>query len=157
MQKAIFGAGCFWGIQDAFDQVKGVTSTHVGYSGGHFENPTYEDVCTGQTGHAEVVKVEFDESLVSFLDLLNVFWNIHDPTTLNRQGPDIGSQYRSVIFYNSQEQYDLATKSIKDLESAKRFNNPIVTEIVPAKTFYPAEEYHQKYFQKKGISHCKVY
>ena len=157
MQKAIFGAGCFWGIQDAFDQVKGVTSTHVGYSGGHFENPTYEDVCTGQTGHAEVVKVEFDESLVSFLDLLNVFWNIHDPTTLNRQGPDIGSQYRSVIFYNSQEQYDLATKSIKDLESAKKFNNPIVTEIVPAEAFYPAEEYHQKYFQKKGISHCKVY
>ena len=156
MQEAIFGAGCFWGIQDAFDQIDGVISTHVGYSGGHFENPTYEDVCTGQTGHAEVVKVEFDESSVTFLDLLNVFWNIHDPTTLNRQGPNIGSQYRSAIFYNSPEQKDLATKSIKDLESLKRFNNPIVTEIVPAKTFYPAEEYHQKYFQKKGISHCKI-
>jgi peptide-methionine (S)-S-oxide reductase len=156
MQEAIFGAGCFWGIQDAFDQVEGVISTHVGYSGGHFENPTYEDVCAGRTGHAEVVRVEFDESVVTFPDLLNVFWNIHDPTTLNRQGPDIGSQYRSVIFYNSPEQRDLAAKSKKDLESVKRFNNPIVTEIVPAKTFYPAEEYHQKYFQKKGISHCKI-
>jgi len=156
MQEAVFGAGCFWGIQDAFDQIDGVVSTHVGYSGGHFDNPTYEDVCTGQTGHAEVVKVEFDESVVTFTDLLNVFWSIHDPTTLNRQGPDIGSQYRSAIFYDTQEQKDLATKSMKDLESAKRFNNPIVTQIVPAKTFYPAEEYHQKYFQKKGISHCKI-
>jgi peptide-methionine (S)-S-oxide reductase len=156
MQEAIFGAGCFWGIQDAFDQVNGVISTSVGYCGGHFENPTYEDVCSGQTGHAEVVKVQFDETIVTFKDLLNLFWNIHDPTTLNRQGPDIGSQYRSAIFYNSEDQKDAAIQSKDQLEADNRFSKPIVTEFVPAKTFYPAEEYHQKYFQKKGISHCKI-
>jgi peptide-methionine (S)-S-oxide reductase len=156
MQEAIFGAGCFWGIQDAFDQVNGAISTSVGYCGGHFENPTYEDVCSGQTGHAEVVKVQFDETIVTFKDLLNLFWNIHDPTTLNRQGPDIGSQYRSAIFYNSEDQKDAAIQSKDQLEANNRFSKPIVTEIVPAKTFYPAEEYHQKYFQKKGISHCKI-
>jgi peptide-methionine (S)-S-oxide reductase len=156
MQQAIFGAGCFWGIQDAFDQVEGVSSTSVGYSGGHFDNPTYEDVCSGQTGHAEVVKVEFDERKVSFDELLQIFWNIHDPTTLNRQGPDVGSQYRSVIFYHTEDQKNVAVESKNRLESEKKFTNPIVTEIVQAKTFFLAEEYHQKYFQKKGISHCKI-
>jgi peptide-methionine (S)-S-oxide reductase len=156
MQNAIFGAGCFWGVQDAFDQVDGVISTTVGYSGGRFENPTYEAVCSGQTGHAEVVKVEFDESKVSFDKLLQVFWNSHDPTTLNRQGPDVGSQYRSMIQYHNDEQKMSAHESKDTLESANTFKNPIVTEIIPAQTFYPAEEYHQKYFQKKGISHCKI-
>jgi peptide-methionine (S)-S-oxide reductase len=156
MQEIIFGAGCFWGIQDAFDQVDGVTSTAVGYSGGQSENPTYEDVCSGQTGHAEVVKIEFDDSKVSFDKLLEVFWNIHDPTTLNRQGPDVGSQYRSVIFYNTDNQKKTATESKKNQESTKKFASQIVTEIVPATEFYPAEEYHQKYFQKKGISHCRI-
>lgn len=156
MQNAIFGAGCFWGVQDAFDQVDGVISTTVGYSGGRFENPTYEAVCSGQTGHAEVVKVEFDESKVSFDKLLQVFWNSHDPTTLNRQGPDVGSQYRSMIQYHNDEQKMSAHESKDTLESANTFKNPIVTEIIPAQTFYPAEEYHQKYFQKKGISHCNI-
>jgi len=156
MQEIIFGAGCFWGIQEAFDQIDGVISTAVGYSGGQFENPTYEDVCSGRTGHAEVVKVEFDESKVSFDKLLEVFWTIHDPTTLNRQGPDVGSQYRSVIFYYSDVQKKAVAESKNKLDSVKKFSNPIVTEIVPANVFYPAEEYHQKYFQKKGISHCKI-
>ena len=156
MQVAIFGAGCFWGIQDAFDQVEGVLSTSVGYSGGHHENPTYEDVCSGRTGHAEVVKVDFDESKVSFDQLLEIFWKIHDPTTLNRQGPDVGSQYRSMIQYQTDEQLTLARESKNSLDSSDKYTNPVVTEIIPAQTFYPAEEYHQKYFQKKGISHCKI-
>jgi peptide-methionine (S)-S-oxide reductase len=156
MQEIIFGAGCFWGIQDAFDQIDGVTSTVVGYSGGQFESPTYEDVCSGQTGHAEVVKIEFDPLKVSLDKLLEVFWSIHDPTTLNRQGPDVGSQYRSVIFYYTDDQEKTATESKNNLQSAKKYSNQIVTEIVPANVFYPAEEYHQKYFQKKGISHCRI-
>jgi peptide-methionine (S)-S-oxide reductase len=156
MQEATFGAGCFWGVEDVFRQVDGVISTTVGYSGGDLENPTYENVCTDRTGHAEVVKVEFDEKKVSFEELLQIFWDIHDPTTLNRQGPDIGSQYRSAIFYHTEEQKITAIESRKNLEESKKHQNPIVTEIVPAKTFYRAEEYHQKYFQKKGISHCKI-
>jgi peptide-methionine (S)-S-oxide reductase len=156
MQEAIFGAGCFWGVQDAFDQVKGVTSTSVGYSGGHFDNPTYEDVCSGTTGHAEVVKVEFDIKKVSFEELLQLFWNIHDPTTLNRQGPDVGSQYRSAIFYHTEEHGKIAAETKKKLEASSNYQNPIVTEIIPAKIFYPAEEYHQQYFKKRGISHCKI-
>jgi len=156
MQEVILGAGCFWGVQDAFDQTPGVISTVVGYCGGSFENPTYEDVCTGQTGHAEVVKVEFDENKVSFEKLLNVFWTIHDPTTLNRQGPDVGSQYRSAIFFYDEKQEKKAIDSKKELDASDRFPNPIITEINPAKTFYRAEEYHQKYFQKRGISHCKI-
>ncbi len=156
MQEATFGAGCFWGVEDAFRQVDGVTSTAVGYSGGHFENPTYEDVCADKTGHAEVVKVEFDENRVSYEDLLKIFWNVHDPTTLNRQGPDLGSQYRSVLFYHTKDQEKTAIELRKNLEKSKKYPNPIVTEIVQVKTFYRAEEYHQQYFEKRGISHCKV-
>jgi len=156
MQVATFGAGCFWGVEDAFRQIDGVISTTVGYSGGEFENPTYEDVCADKTGHAEVVKVEYDEKKVSFEELLETFWNIHNPTTLNRQGPDIGRQYRSAIFYHSREQEIAAEESRKKLEESKKHQNKIVTEIVPAKTFYRAEEYHQQYFQKRGISHCKI-
>ena len=156
MQEATFGAGCFWGVEDAFRQIDGVISTTVGYSGGEFENPTYEDVCTNRTGHAEVVKVEYDDQKISFKELLKTFWDIHDPTTLNRQGPDVGSQYRSVIFYHTKEQESAATESRKQLEESKKYQNPVVTEIIPAKTFYRAEEYHQKYFQKRGISHCKI-
>ena len=156
MQETTFGAGCFWGVEDAFRQVDGVTSTAVGYSGGHFENPTYENVCADKTGHAEVVKVDFDENRVSYEDLLKIFWNVHDPTTLNRQGPDIGSQCRSVIFYHTKDQEKTAIESRKNLEESKKYPNPIVTEIVQAKTFYRAEEYHQQYFKKRGISHCKI-
>jgi peptide-methionine (S)-S-oxide reductase len=156
MQEVIFGGGCFWGVQDAFDQVEGVITTAVGYSGGNLENPTYEDVCTGTTRHAEVVKVEYDEKKVTFEELLQVFWSIHDPTTLNRQGPDVGSQYRSAIFYHTDEHEKTATESKKKLEASGKYQNPIVTDIVPAKTFYRAEEYHQQYFQKRGISHCKI-
>lgn len=156
MQEATFGAGCFWGVEDAFRQVDGVTSTAVGYSGGHFENPTYEDVCADKTGHAEVVKVDFDENRVSYEDLLKIFWNVHDPTTLNRQGSDVGSQYRSIIFYRTKDQEKTAIESRKNLEKSKKYPNPIVTEIVQAKTYYRAEEYHQQYFEKRGISHCKI-
>ena len=156
MQEATFGAGCFWGVEDAFRQVDGVITTEVGYSGGEFENPTYEDVCAGGTGHAEVVKIEYDENKVTFEELLQIFWNIHDPTTFNRQGPDIGSQYRSAIFIHTQEQEISAFESRRTLESSKKYQNSIVTEIVPVKTFYSAEKYHQQYFQKHGISHCKI-
>ena len=152
MQKITFGAGCFWGVQDAFDQVEGVITTAVGYSGGNLENPTYEDVCTGTTRHAEVVKVEFDEKKVTFEELLQVFWNIHDPTTFNHQGPDVGSQYRSAIFYHDEKQKAVAENSKQLLEKSGKFDNPIVTEIVSAPTFYKAEEYHQKYFKKHGFS-----
>ena len=156
MQEATFGAGCFWGVEDAFRQLEGVISTTVGYSGGEFENPTYEDVCSNQTGHAEEVKIEYDERKISYNELLKTFWDIHNPTTLNRQGPDVGTQYRSVIFYHTKEQESAATESRKQLEESKKYQNPIVTEIVPAKMFYRAEEYHQKYFQKRGISDCKI-
>jgi len=156
MQEATFGAGCFWGVEDAFRQVDGVITTEVGYSGGEFENPTYEDVCAGGTGHAEVVKIEYDENKVTFEELLQIFWNIHDPTTFNRQGPDIGSQYRSAIFIHTQEQEISAFESRRTLESSKKYQNSIVTEIVPVKTFYSAEKYHQQYFKKRGISHCKI-
>jgi len=156
MQVATFAAGCFWGVEDAFRQIDGVISTTVGYSGGEFENPTYEDVCADRTGHAEVVKLEYDEKKVSFEELLETFWNIHNPTTLNRQGPDIGRQYRSAIFCHTREQEIAAKESRKKLEESKKHQNTIVTEIVPAKIFYRAEEYHQKYFQKRGISHCKI-
>lgn len=156
MQKITFGAGCFWGVQDAFDQVEGVISTAVGYSGGQLEDPTYEDVCSGKTGHAEVVKVEYDEKKVSFKELLQTFWDIHNPTTLNRQGPDVGSQYRSSVFFYTTEQEKTAKETKVILEASKKYPNPIVTEIIQAKIFYRAEEYHQQYFQKRGISHCKI-
>ncbi len=152
MGKATFAAGCFWGVEEVFRQLKGVTSTAVGYTGGHFENPTYKDVCTGKTEHAEALEVEFDPAQVSYEELLAVFFENHDPTTLNRQGPDVGTQYRSAIFYHTPEQM-MAAKAVKEkLEQSRRFKRPIVTEITPASTFYRAEEYHQQYFQKCGIS-----
>jgi len=156
MEKATFGAGCFWGVEAAFRQVKGVTSTAVGYMGGTLKNPTYEDVCTDKTGHAEVVQVEFDPSQVSYKEVLQVFWENHDPTTLNRQGPDVGTQYRSGIFYHTPEQKADAEASKKSLASSGSFRRPIVTEIVPATDFWRAEEYHQQYFEKRGLAHCRI-
>ncbi len=156
MEKATFAAGCFWGIEAAFRQLDGVTATTVGYSGGHFPNPTYHDVCSGGTGHAESVLGEYDPSRVSYEDLLNVFWENHDPTTLNRQGPDIGSQYRSVIFFHTPEQEAAARASKERLDRSGRFSRPIVTEIIPAAEFYSAEEYHQQYLEKRGLAHCRI-
>ncbi|MBN2488320.1 MAG: peptide-methionine (S)-S-oxide reductase MsrA [Methanosarcinaceae archaeon] len=152
MEKATFAAGCFWGVEAAFRQVKGVTSTRVGYTGGNLENPTYPDVSTGKTGHAESIEVLYDPSRISYEELLDVFWNIHDPTTRDRQGPDKGSQYRSVIFYHDEEQKTVALDSKKELEGSGKFKKKIVTEIVPASEFYPAEEYHQRYFEKMGLT-----
>lgn len=149
-QKATFGAGCFWAVEAAFRQLKGVVSTSVGYAGGSFKNPTYEDVCTGQTGHAEVVELEYDPAKISYDELLKVFWEIHDPTTLNRQGLDIGTQYRSAIFFYNPEQEVAARASKEKLQVSGRYKNPIVTEIVPASEFYRAEEYHQHYVEKHG-------
>jgi len=149
-QKATFGAGCFWDVEAAFRRVKGVLSTTVGYSGGSFKGPTYEDVCTGTTGHAEVVEVDYDPAKVSYDELLKVFWEIHNPTTMNRQGPDIGTQYRSVIFFYNPEQKAAAEASKEKLQRNGHYKNPIVTEITPASEFYKAEEYHQQYFEKHG-------
>jgi len=154
MEKATFGAGCFWGVEATFRQIPGVTETAAGYLGGTLANPTYEDVCTDRTGHAEVVQVTFDPTKVSYEQLLNVFWEMHDPTTLNRQGPDIGTQYRSAIFFHSPQQEATARKSKAELEASGKFRRPIVTEITPASTFYRAEEYHQRYLEKRGLSHC---
>lgn len=151
LEKATFAAGCFWGIEEAFRQVKGVVSTAVGFSGGHFEHPSYEQVCTLNTGHAEAVRVIFDPKVVSYETLLEVFWKIHDPTTKDRQGPDVGKQYRSVIFYHNEEQKAAALASKEKLEKSGAFKNPIVTEIVPVSAFYMAEEYHQQYYEKKGF------
>ncbi|MEO0078176.1 MAG: peptide-methionine (S)-S-oxide reductase MsrA [candidate division WOR-3 bacterium] len=153
-ETATFAAGCFWGVQAAFDQVKGVVSTTVGYTGGHTDNPTYQQVCTDKTGHAEAVQVIFDPVAVSYDQLLTVFWDIHDPTTKNRQGPDIGSQYRSAIFYHSSEQQAAAVASKQKLDQSGRLKRPVVTEIVPAGTFWPAEKYHQKYFAKHSGGTC---
>lgn len=150
-QKATFGAGCFWGVETAFRRVNGVISTTVGYSGGSFKNPTYEDVCSGKSGHAEVVQVEFDPPMVSYDELLAVFWENHDPTTMNRQGPDVGDQYRSAIFYHDHEQKVRAETSKETLVKNGRYKSPIVTEITPASEFYRAEEYHQQYFEKRGM------
>lgn len=156
VEKATFGAGCFWGVEVAFRQVPGVVSTAVGYLGGSLANPTYEDVCTGRTGHAEVVEVSYDPARVSYNDLLSVFWTNHDPTTLNRQGPDRGTQYRSAVFYHSEEQRTVATASKERLGSSGKLANPIVTEITPASTFYRAEEYHQRYLEKHGLASCHI-
>ncbi len=150
MEKATFGAGCFWGVEAAFRQVKGVKTTAVGYSGGSFESPSYEDVCSGRTGHAEVVQVEFDPKRVSYDELLNLFWDIHDPTTANRQGPDVGSQYRSAVFFHGPGQEAAARASKAREERSGRFGRPIVTEITPASTFHMAEDYHQQYLEKRG-------
>jgi peptide-methionine (S)-S-oxide reductase len=157
MTKATFGAGCFWGIEAAFRQVKGAGNATVGYSGGTLANPTYEDVCSSTTGHAEAVEVEYDPAVVSYDDLLNVFWQVHDPTTLNRQGPDVGSQYRSVIFYHDDEQKAAAIASKDREQTSGRFRRPIVTQIVPATAFYRAEEYHQRYLEKHGRASCSIH
>jgi peptide-methionine (S)-S-oxide reductase len=156
MEKATFGAGCFWGVEAAFRQIKGVKATAVGYMGGKLKDPTYQDVCTDRTGHAEVVEVEFDPSEVSYEDLLRVFWDNHDPTTLNRQGPDTGTQYRSVVFYHTPEQEAAAKASKEALAKSGRYKRPIVTEIVPAPEFWRAEEYHQQYLEKRGLAHCHI-
>lgn len=150
--KATFGAGCFWHVEDLLNKTKGVKSTAVGYIGGKLQNPTYEEVCTDKTGHAEAVEVEYDPDEISFEDLLNVFWTNHNPTTLNRQGPDVGIQYRSAIFYHDEKQKEIAENSKQFLEKSGKYDDPVVTEIVPAPTFYKAEEYHQKYFKKHGFS-----
>ena len=156
LEKATFGAGCFWGVEVAFRQVPGVVSTEVGYLGGTLENPTYKEVCSGNTGHAEVVEVTYDPARVSYEDLLNVFWTIHDPTTLNRQGPDHGTQYRSAIFYHDDRQKQTAAASKERLGASGRFPRPIVTEITPASAFYRAEEYHQRYLEKHGLASCHI-
>lgn len=148
LEKATFAAGCFWGVEDNFSRVKGVVLTKVGYTGGSMENPGYYDVATGKTGHAESIEILFDPEIVSYEELLEVFWKIHDPTTLNKQGPDIGTQYRSAIFYHDEKQKETALNSKKKQEESKQYINSIKTEIVPADVFYPAEEYHQKYFDK---------
>jgi peptide-methionine (S)-S-oxide reductase len=154
LEKATFGAGCFWGVEAVFRRLAGVKSTQVGYLGGALKNPTYEQVCTDRTGHAEVVEVTFDPAVIRYHDLLEVFWENHNPTTLNRQGPDVGRQYRSAIFFHSPEQEAEAKRS-RDATQA-RFPKPIVTEITPASEFWRAEEYHQQYLEKRGLSHCHI-
>jgi peptide-methionine (S)-S-oxide reductase len=155
-ETATFGAGCFWGVEAAFRQVQGVTATAVGYLGGALENPTYHDVCTDRTGHAEVVQVEFNPEKVTFDQLLDVFWKNHDPTTLNRQGPDHGSQYRSAIFFHSTQQQQAALASKERMNKSGKFRRPIVTEITEASKFYRAEEYHQQYLEKNGMASCHI-
>jgi len=156
MAKATFAAGCFWGVEASFRQIPGVTSTRVGYTGVNSINPTYKDVCTDRTGHAEAVEVEFEPSKVSYEQLLNVFWENHDPTQLNRQGPDYGTQYRSAIFFHSPEQEQSARMSKETLQKSRQFDRPIVTQIVPAVTFYEAEDYHQQYLEKRGLASCHI-
>ena len=156
MAKAMFGAGCFWGVEAAFRRVKGVKSTAVGYAGGQLANPTYHDVCTDTTGHAEVVEVDYDPDRVSYDTLLDVFWNGHNPTQLNRQGPDVGTQYRSAIFFHTPEQEAAARASKEKLQKSGRFPKPIVTEVSPAQTFWRAEDYHQQYLAKRGLGSCHV-
>jgi peptide-methionine (S)-S-oxide reductase len=156
MAKATFAAGCFWGVEEAFRQVPGVTGTAVGYEGGTTDHPTYEDVCTDTTGHAEVAEVEYDPDKVSYEQLLDVFWANHDPTQLNRQGPDFGTQYRSAIFYHTPEQRAAAEASKTALQASGRFRRPVVTEVTPAGPFWRAEEYHQRYLQKRGRGSCHL-
>jgi peptide-methionine (S)-S-oxide reductase len=156
MSKATFAAGCFWGVEVTFRQLPGVTSTRVGYTGGNFANPTYKDVCTDGTGHAEAVEVEFDPAKISYEQLLDVFWENHDPTQVNRQGPDYGTQYRSAIFYHSPEQKAAAEASKDKLEKSGRFSKPIATQIVPKATFFEAEDYHQQYLEKRGLASCHI-
>ncbi|HVZ80437.1 MAG TPA: peptide-methionine (S)-S-oxide reductase MsrA [bacterium] len=155
MEKATFGAGCFWGVEETFRRTKGVVNTAVGYEGGLTNNPTYKDVCTDRTGHAEVVQVEFDPKQVSYDQLLDIFWHSHNPTTLNRQGPDVGTQYRSVIFFHSPEQEKKALAS-KEKAQKKDYKSPIVTQIVPATIFWKAEDYHQQYLAKRGLDNCHL-
>jgi peptide-methionine (S)-S-oxide reductase len=156
MAKATFAAGCFWGVEATFRQLPGVTATRVGYTGGHFADPTYKDVCSDRTGHAEAVEVEYDPAKLSYEKLLEVFWENHDPTQFNRQGPDYGSQYRSAIFFHTPEQESEARLSKEQLEKSGRFKKAIVTQIVPAVTFHPAEDYHQQYLEKRGLATCHI-
>jgi peptide-methionine (S)-S-oxide reductase len=156
MEKATFAAGCFWGVEATFRTVPGVMATRVGYTGGATERPTYRDVCTDRTGHAEAVEVTYDPARVTYGELLKVFWESHDPTTVNRQGPDVGTQYRSAIFYHSPEQEAAAHAAKEEISRAGAYRRPIVTQIVPATEFWEAEEYHQQYLEKKGLAHCRV-
>jgi peptide-methionine (S)-S-oxide reductase len=156
MTKATFAAGCFWGVEATFRQLPGVSSTRVGYTGGSTSNPTYKDVCTDRTGHAEAVEVEYDPATLSYEKLLEIFWENHDPTQLNRQGPDYGSQYRSGIFFHTPEQEAEAKASKEKLEQAHRYSRPIVTQIIPATTFFEAEDYHQQYLEKRGLASCHI-
>lgn len=156
VKLATFGGGCFWGVEESFRVLPGVLQSLSGYEGGHLDHPTYKDVCGDQTGHAEVVQVQFDPAIVSYGQLLELFWSLHDPTQLNRQGPDFGTQYRSVIFYHDEEQQAIAEASKNALNEAGKFRKPIVTAIEPATTFWPAEEYHQQYLHKRGLSSCHL-
>ncbi|HEV2417560.1 MAG TPA: peptide-methionine (S)-S-oxide reductase MsrA [Terriglobia bacterium] len=156
MEKATFAAGCFWGVEAAFRGIAGVTGTRVGYIGGTLKNPTYQDVCGHHTGHAEAVEVVYDPARVSYEDLLKAFWENHDPTTLNRQGPDAGTQYRSAIFWHNPAQEAAARASKERLEKAGAYRRPIVTEIAPAAEFWQAEDYHQQYLEKRGLAHCHI-
>ncbi len=156
MEKAMIAAGCFWGVQASFDGLEGVVRTTVGYCGGDTKDPTYREVCTGRTGHAEAVLVEFTPGVISYEELLDHFWSIHDPTTINRQGPDVGSQYRSAVFFLSPDQESGAKKCREELDASGEYDRPVVTEITSASKFYPAEEYHQKYFEKNGIAGCHI-
>jgi peptide-methionine (S)-S-oxide reductase len=155
-EQATFAMGCFWGVEVTFRNTKGVKDAVVGYTGGHTKNPTYKEVCTDTTGHAEAVLVTFDPNEITYEELLEVFWSNHNPTTLNRQGPDVGTQYRSAIFYHSEAQKAAAEASKAAMEKSGRYSRPIVTEIVPAQTFYPAEEYHQRYLEKRGLASCHI-
>jgi peptide-methionine (S)-S-oxide reductase len=156
MAKATFAAGCFWGVEARFQQLPGVTGTAVGYEGGKLDNPTYHDVCTDRTGHAEAVEIDYDPAKITYETLLDEFFKLHDPTQLNRQGPDWGTQYRSAIFYHSPEQEAAAKQAIARLTEEKRFSKPIATQVVPAETFWRAEEYHQKYLEKRGARSCHI-
>jgi peptide-methionine (S)-S-oxide reductase len=156
MAKATFGAGCFWGVEACFQQLPGVTETAVGYEGGSLEKPSYKDVCTDRTGHAEVVEIDYDPEKISYEKLLETFFGLHDPTQLNRQGPDWGAQYRSAVFFHSPEQEAAAKAVIEKLTAEKRFPKPIVTQVVPGQTFWRAEEYHQKYLEKRGAVSCHI-
>ena len=155
-EKATFGAGCFWGVESAFRRIEGVTGTAVGYMGGKLGHPTYRDVCTDMTGHAEVVQVEFDPARVKYANLLDAFWELHDPTQLNRQGPDVGTQYRSVVFFHNPEQEAAARASKQRLAATEIYRRPIVTEIIPAAEFWRAEEYHQQYLERRGLTTCHI-
>lgn len=156
MAKATFAAGCFWGVEARFAQLPGVTATAVGYEGGNLPNPSYKDVCTDRTGHAEAVEIDYDPAKISYEQLLDAFFSLHDPTQLNRQGPDWGTQYRSAIFYHTLEQESAAKTAIERLTAEKRFSKPIATQVVPASTFWRAEEYHQKYLEKRGATSCHI-
>lgn len=157
VEKATLGGGCFWCLEPVYAELEGVVDVEPGYSGGHVENPTYEAVCTGTTGHAEVVQITFDPDVISYRDILEVFFSVHDPTTLNRQGADVGTQYRSVIFYHDDEQRQVAEDVIRELEEAGVWDDPIVTQVEPAQTFYPAEDYHRRYYYRNPMQpYCQV-